>query len=407
MAKRKLTPVVAVAGFLFFVFLYSTHKARDTWRGLPEHLVLSEQFRGNSSDGQVEDPDFANWNPRPNFIPGSPMPPAHNYSTTLVIAKVKDDDIKWMEEHLPKDIELSIWVADDPKAPLHPPKNKGHEVMVYLSWIIDNYDHLPDIAIFLHAHQHAWHNDDLLGRDASQMLQRLNRARIWREGYINMRCSWVPGCPEWMHPGETERDSNKQEQSYLAKSWSELFPFDSVPDVLAQPCSAQFALSRERILAKPHAQYIWYREWLFSTKLSDHLSGRIWEYVWQFVFTGHNIFCPEEQVCFCDQYGSCFGGDQEYKDFRQVKQQLHDRENDLRSWENKAKAITEAQKEGKLEEADQMERPEWGMDEEFKREIERLRPIVEKLEKEAVERGEDPRKRAKELGRKWKEGDGF
>ncbi|KAF1958850.1 hypothetical protein CC80DRAFT_441568 [Byssothecium circinans] len=410
MAKRKLTPVLAVTAILFFFLLYSTHKARDTWRGLPRPLELEEQFQApepNATGGHLRDPDFANWNPKPNFTPGTPMPAGHNYSTTLIIAKVKDEDTKWMEEHLPKDVNLDIWVADDPTAPLHPPKNKGHEVMIYLSWIIDNYDDLPDVAVFLHAHQHTWHNDDLLGHDASQMIQRLNRARVWREGYINMRCSWFPGCPEWMHPHETKWDGNKQEQTHLAKSWSELFPFDPVPEVLAQPCSAQFALSRERILAKPHAQYMWYRDWLFSTKFPDSLSGRVWEYVWQFVFTGHHVFCPEEHVCFCDQYGSCFGGAQEYKDFKQVKQELHDREHDLRNWENKGKAIKEAQQEGRFEEAQQMEKPEWGKDDELKKEIDRLRPIVDKLKEEAIERGNDPRNRAKELGREWREGDGF
>ena len=360
-----------------------------------------------ATSGQINDPDFANWNPKPNFTPGSPVPPGHNYSTTLVIAKVKNEETQWMEERLPKDIKLDIWVADDPAAPHHAPKNKGHEVMIYLSWIIDNYDNLPDVSIFLHAHQHTWHNDDLLGHDASQMIQRLNRARVWREGYVNMRCSWFPGCPEWMHPHETEFDGNKQEQTYLAKSWSELFPFDPVPEVLAQPCSAQFALSRERILAKPHAQYIWYREWLFTTKFPDDLSGRIWEYVWQFVFTGHNVYCPEEQVCFCDQYGSCFGGEREYSEFKAMKTRLHDREDELREWEIKAEAIRFAQGEGRFNDAQLLEKPEWGKDEYYKREIARLRTIVDRLREEAVERGKDPRNRAMELGREWKEGDGF
>jgi hypothetical protein len=410
MAKRKGTPVLTITVVLFLVFLYSTHKARETWRGLPAHIGPGAQSPGSdlllTDDQPVKDVDFANWNPKPNFVPGSPMSPGHNYSTTLVVAKVKNEDTTWMEE-LSKDIQLSIWVADNTTAPLHPPKNKGHEVMIYLSWIIDNYDHLPDVAIFLHAHQHTWHNDDILGSNAVEMIKRLNRARIWREGYINMRCSWYPGCPEWMHPHETEFNGQKIEEQYLAKSWSELFPFDPVPSVLAQPCSAQFALSRERILAKPHAQYIWYREWLFSTKIPDMLSGRIWEYVWQFVFTGQNVFCPKEHVCFCDQYGSCFGGEKAYEEYAQAKLQLHDREADLRRWEDLWKNILKAQAEGRFQEAEQMEKPEWGKDEEFKREIAMLRPIVDRLQDEAVERGNDPRNRAMELGREWKEGDGF
>lgn len=417
MSRRKLIPFLALTVVLFFFFLYSSQNARDTWRGLPQHLGLGEHLGdGDGTDssgsdlltggGQQKDPDFANWNPKPNFKPGSPMPSGHNYTSVLVIAKTKEEDTSWMDRELP-DQEKAIYVADDPTAPLHPPKNKGHEVMVYLSWIIDNYDNLPDVAIFMHAHQFAWHNDDVLGHNAQELVKRLSRQRVWREGFINMRCTWYPGCPDWMHPGETEENVYKQEEVLLAKSWSELFPLDEVPTVLAQPCCAQFALSRERIQAKPHAQYIWYREWLFSTKLPDHLSGRIWEYVWQFVFTGNNEYCPKENVCFCDQFGSCFGGEKEYDDFVRVKNELGDRERDLREWEDKGKAIQEAKDEGRFEEAEQMDKPEPGKDAEFRKEIDRLRPIVDGLKNEAVERGKDPKNRAKEAGREWHEGDDF
>jgi hypothetical protein len=324
----------------------------------------------------------------------------------LVIAKTKKEDVSWIEKEIPEQ-ELAIYVADDPEAPLHPPKNKGHEVMVYLSYIIDNYDNLPDVSIFLHAHQLAWHNEDTFGWNAGDLVRRLSRPRVWREGFVNMRCSWYPGCPDWMHPGETKENVYKQEETLLAKSWSELFPLDEVPAVLAQPCCAQFALSRERIQALPHAQYVWYRNWLFNTKLPDYLSGRIWEYIWQFVFTGSNIYCPKEHVCFCDQFGSCFGGEAEFEEFARLKTELGDREQDLREREDKKKKIEDAEKEGRWQEAGQFEVPEEGKDEEFRKEIERLRPVVERLKDEARKRGEDPKNRAMEAGREWHEGDGF
>ena len=90
-----------------------------------------------------------------------------------------------------------------------------------------------------------------------------------------------------------------------------------------------------------------------------------------------------------------------------VKNELGDRESNLRDWENKKKAIEDAEKEGKYDELEKLEKPEPGEDEKFKKEIERLRPIVDKLKKEALERGDDPKNRAEEAGREWKEGDGF
>ncbi|KAH7078983.1 hypothetical protein BKA63DRAFT_541640 [Paraphoma chrysanthemicola] len=416
MTRRNAIPLLATALLLFIgLFFYSSNAGRETWEALPQRVGLGEHVgashpSGSPSGGQstnpVQDPQYEEWNPKLNFKPGSSMPPGHNYTSVLVIAKTKEEDIEWINEKLPGQ-EKHVYVADDPKAPLHPPKNKGHEVMIYLTWIIDNYDKLPDVAIFMHAHQLTWHNDDLLGNDAALLISRLSRQRVWREGFVNMRCSWYPGCPDWMHPGETESNDFKQEEVMLAKSWSELFPLDEVPSVLAQPCCAQFALSRERIQAKPYAQYIWYRDWLFNTKIPDYLSGRIWEYVWQFVFTGQNVYCPKEHICFCDQFGTCFGGEEAFSDFQSLRNELGDRERDLREWEEKGKAREEAEKLGEYEKLEELEKPEPGKDEEFRKEIDRLRPIVDGLKADAEERGKDPRNRALEAGREWHEGDDF
>jgi hypothetical protein len=411
MIRRNATPLVAVVLIIFLVsFFYSSNTGRKTLKTLPQRVGLGEHVGSSYADGHpshiAQDPQYEEWNPKPNFKPGSAMPPGHNYTSVLVIAKTKDENIDWMDEKLP-DQEKAIYVADDPKAPLHPPKNKGHEVMVYLTWIIDNYDNLPDVAMFMHSHQLTWHNDDLLKNNAALLVLRLSRQRVWREGFVNMRCTWYPGCPDWMHPGETEKNDYKQEEVLLAKSWSEIFPLDEIPSVLAQPCCAQFALSRERIQAKPHSQYLWYRDWLFNTKLRDQMSGRIFEYVWQFVFTGQNIYCPKEHVCFCDQYGTCFGGEEAYSDYIALTDELGDRERDLRAWEEKSKARKEAELNGEHNKLEQLEIPEPGKDEEFWREIDRLRLIVNGLQMEAEERGRDPRNRALEAGREWHEGDDF
>lgn len=413
MAKRKALPIFSVIVVIFFLFFHS-RTVRDSWRGLPTHIGLGEHITDDElgppgADGESpkgKEPDYITWNPKVDFKGGSPMPPGHNYTSVLVIAKTKEEDVGWMDSEIPEQ-QKAVYVADDPKAPLHPPKNKGHEVMIYLSWIIDNYDNLPDVAIFMHAHQIAWHNDDVLDNNAALLVKRLSRERVWREGFMNMRCSWYPGCPDWMHPGETEENAYKQEEVLLAKSWSELFPLDEVPHILAQPCCAQFAISRERIQTRPHSTYLWYREWLFMTQLPDYLSGRIFEYIWQFIFTGNNVFCPKEHICFCDGFGACFGGEEKYDEFTKLKKELHDREDDLNRWKDKKKAIEEAQEEGRFEEAKQLDVPEEGKDQEYQAVINRLRPIVDKLKHEARQRGDDPRNRALEAGREWHEGDGF
>lgn len=90
-----------------------------------------------------------------------------------------------------------------------------------------------------------------------------------------------------------------------------------------------------------------------------------------------------------------------------LKNELSDRERDLRDWEEKGKAIEEAKEKGEDHLLKTLEKPEDGKDAEFRKEIDRLRPIVEGLKRDANERGKDPRNRALEAGRDWFEGDDF
>ena len=90
-----------------------------------------------------------------------------------------------------------------------------------------------------------------------------------------------------------------------------------------------------------------------------------------------------------------------------MKNELADREQDLRKWEDKGKAIEEAKGKNDQKELKELEQPEPGKDQEFRNEVDRLRPIVDRLRDEAEVRGKDPKNRAKEAGREWHEGDGF
>lgn len=224
---------------------------------------------------------------------------------------------------------------------------------------------------------------------------------------MNLRCHWDPGCPAWLHPGAMERSYEKQEEVLIAESWSQLFPFDPIPSVLSQPCCAQFALSKERILALPLSRYIFYRDWLLRTPLSDYLSGRVWEYLWQYVFTGHNVECPAMHACYCDGYGLCFGGPEKFNEWFEMRFRLREYENDLRLWRLKQEEIEDAKARDRLEESSMLEIPEIGRDEWLIDEIESLREELATRKAAAAERGQYARVRAEEVGRPYNEGDGF
>lgn len=327
---------------------------------------------------------------RPSILTGVPANSGNNYTEVLVIAKVGKENIDWIHQTLPS-LRTAIYVADDPSAPLHPPENKGNEAMIYLTYIIDHYDNLPDIMMFMHSHHFGWHNNAILDNNAYEILARLNREKVIREGYMNLRCRWFPGCPDWIHPGHLQENGGKMEEWELGQVWSELFPQDAVPQLLAQPCCGQFALARERVLTIPQDKFIHYREWLLQTDLPSCLSGRVWEYLWQYVFLGTNTLCPNQHVCYCDGYGICFENDRKFDDWLELKQRQHDLEKELEEWHQRTKPVSDI-------EGNQSKLPEVGRNVTLVREIEQIKRWLVEKRAIAIYLGNNPLHRAAIVG---------
>ncbi|KAI9740208.1 MAG: hypothetical protein M1834_004786 [Cirrosporium novae-zelandiae] len=245
------------------------------------------------------------------IVQPSSIPVYQNLSRVLVVPRLRSADVSWIKQELP-DEQTAIYVVDDPTAELHPPVNKGREATVYLTYIIDHYDSLPDVVLFFHDHRYTWHNNILLGLDSAQTLRQLKTDYVKKVGYFPARCHHEPGCPDWIHLDrpESEFDSfRKPEERFLRTSvWRELHATAEVPKALSEPCCAQFGVTREIIRSNPLERYIAYREWLLTTTMPDEFSGRMFEYTWQYIFLGKHEYCPSMHACYCEGYGICFEG---------------------------------------------------------------------------------------------------
>ncbi|EHK98089.1 hypothetical protein M7I_6139 [Glarea lozoyensis 74030] len=184
----------------------------------------------------------------------------------------------------------------------------------------------------------------------------------------------------WMHPGNIEEDINKQEESILARSWTEIFPLDPIPKV-----------------------YVFFREWLLRTSLSDYISGRVWEYLWQYIFTGQHVVCPAEHVCYCDGYGICFGGEEEYSIFDRQMKEMGGLEEELKEVQEMQERFDAASEEERRE----LPKPETGLDMELAQRIQGLRTWCENRKLEAKARGDVAVNRAIEAGTEWKQDERF
>lgn len=195
------------------------------------------------------------------------------------------------------------------------------------SYIIDRYDSLPGNIIFHHAERFQWHNDNP-DYDALPLLQRFRIEHLKNEGYVNLRCVWVLGCPTEIRPKLDESPPVKNEPIHAKHvykgAFEELFPEIAVPDVIGVTCCSQFAVRRETIHKRPIEDYIWYREWLTRSPLGDDLSGRVLEYSWHskfyvpthpgkgppakppaVMFGKKSVHCPDAGQCYCKMYGMC------------------------------------------------------------------------------------------------------
>jgi hypothetical protein len=307
------------------------------------------------------------------------------------MGRLKSEDVPWTQEL--QNINCSIYTVDDENAVLKVPKNKGREAMAYLTYIIDNYDNLPDTVLFFHPHRSAWHNNILLDLDSAKTISRISDAHVARQGYMNSRCHLDPGCPDWLHPDRPEVEwdfvHKNEERFFTPAVWRELHPNLPVPP-RHLPALLRAVCCLWRAYPPPRAEYIRYREWVLNTELEDEIAGRIMEYTWQYIFTGQAEFCPSQHQCYCDGYGICFGGTTEagIQNWLHLLKQRERTDETLKALEQNnptdlgAPAATIGQRD-------------------------QLNKELDALKEEAYKRGEDPRNRAMDCGRPYKEGDGF
>jgi hypothetical protein len=112
-------------------------------------------------------------------------------------------------------------------------------------------------------------------------MKSLNLSYVQESGYVNLRCNWKPGC----------RAKDVKPNRHVSKQlWLDVLGSgpngteDEAPEMVGQPCCAQFAVSRLQVMKRPLEDYIRYRQWVLDTELDDDESGRVMEFLWHVIF---------------------------------------------------------------------------------------------------------------------------
>ncbi|KAI5369265.1 hypothetical protein Slin15195_G001410 [Septoria linicola] len=241
-------------------------------------------------------------------------------SINLVVATTAKDDMSWTKNLRIPHLQVIRYVSDSQSAKYHPSKPKGREALMYLTYIHDFYDTLPDISIFIHAEENPWHMDGALLESMTFALSHLDFSQVIESRYFNLRVNWKHGCPAQINTSmTTEIDEKKQEQHLMAEAFRAIFGADvQVPEILAGACCSQFAVSRDAIRQRAKYEYKHYMDWLIETSWSDYISGRVFEHLWPYIFLNRPIECPIEWKSLCSMYGVCFGGQNQLQKYQQV-----------------------------------------------------------------------------------------
>jgi hypothetical protein len=162
--------------------------------------------------------------------------------------------------------------------------------------------------VFQHANRYQWHNEDPM-YDGVPPIKNLRLDNVKEVGYASLRCSWTPGCPNEMLPESPNTPNDPMDpfgvRKIYADAFGKFFPEVSMPEVVAAPCCAQFAVTRDQIRKRPIIQYERVRQWLWETDLVAGITGRVMEYLWHILMSMPEVSCPRTQQCFCERFGHC------------------------------------------------------------------------------------------------------
>jgi hypothetical protein len=249
-------------------------------------------------------------------IPDSSKSAALQLSAVLVTTTESNFTFNFQQLGLRPSDSSAVYVAGDMHAALHPPFNKGRESISYLTYLIDHYDELPELMVFLHGEYKAWHNNALFGGNTTLVLSHLRREYVVERGYANLLCDWRTTCPSLLPLHTLDDPSGSEEYAHVRprllrfkQAWKDLFRGVEQPATIAAATGGQFAVTNSAIRKRvPRDRFIHLSEWVLNNDFSSFQTGEIMEYLWHILFLGPDnaVNCPPPAECYCQMYRVCF-----------------------------------------------------------------------------------------------------
>ena len=184
-------------------------------------------------------------------------------------------DIKWIDEITDNNIDIDVYSTSGNFPDTNRnynrfflEQNKGMDSNMYLTYIIKNYDCLPDKTLFIHHHRTDWSQDF----DLPFIINNIN----WNfSDYFSIGSR--------NHYNQLFNQPNKKD--WLIETWFLFDEYIEFPPEIYYYAGTQFMVNKELILQYPLEYYKKLYNWLMTTDYEDGKSGRIFEYTWHYLFT--------------------------------------------------------------------------------------------------------------------------
>lgn len=189
--------------------------------------------------------------------------------TNIVISRY-NKNVDWAYKI--NNVNILIYDKENPENELNIPVNKGNEASVYLKYIIDNYDILPDNTFLIHDEEYSWHH-------SGSIIEKYNEAIESNKLYynINDKCifsslyshKWYFEIMDWYKEYIEEYIPLKRLYTIPKRDW-----------MIGHRGSAQFLVNKKVILNLPKEFYEKLYNWIITTDMPNEKSGRFLEYTW-------------------------------------------------------------------------------------------------------------------------------
>jgi hypothetical protein len=211
---------------------------------------------------------------RENFCLSQHIKYRINYNIEIVVSRY-NNNTDWTKYYY--DIHpciIKIYDKNNSENPYNIPVNKGNEASVYLKYIIDHYNNLPDYIFFIHDEEYSWHHKgSIIERFIESLIEVYNKDIK----YKNINSTW------WdINSHSSSNNIMKSYWDWYSRYIETFIPKKSLrqPIWINKPGSAQFIVHRNRIIKFPIEFYYNIYNWIISTSISSYESGRYLEYTW-------------------------------------------------------------------------------------------------------------------------------